>query len=151
MFRVQTGVQYQGNSELQTIEIGDGQTVKTNVPGDQAFSGPTTDLFKSVKSLLTALNGNYGGGIQLSLSDVNTAVDQVSIAQGEVGALSNQLVTTKTSLTDTKTFLTTILSNNEDVDLVEAISKLTLQQQAIQAAGATLNRIFESSLLNFLK
>ena len=78
-------------------------------------------------------------------------MDQVAIAQGEVGALSNQLVTTKTSLNDTKTFLTTILSNNEDVDLVAAISELTLQQQAIQAAGATLNRIFESSLLNFLK
>lgn len=151
MFRVQTGVQYQGNSGLQTIEIGDGQTVKSNVPGDQAFSGPTTDLFNSVKNLLAALNGNYGGGIHQSLTDVNVAVDQVAVAQGEVGALSNQLVTTKTSLTDTKTFLTTILSNNEDVDLVEAISRLTLQQQAIQAAGATLNRIFESSLLNFLK
>jgi flagellar hook-associated protein 3 FlgL len=151
LFTVQTGVQYQGNSGLQTIEIGDGQTVKSNVPGNQVFSGPTTDIFNSVKNLLAALNGNYGGGIQQSLTDVNVAVDQVAVAQGEVGALSNQLVTTKTSLTDTKTFLTTILSNNEDVDLVAAISELTLQQQAIQAAGATLNRIFESSLLNFLK
>lgn len=151
LFSIQTGAQYQGNSGLQTIEIGDGQTVKTNVPGSQAFSGPTTDLFGSVKSLVAALNGNYGGGIQRSLSNVNAAVDQVAIAQGEVGALSNQLVTTKTSLDDTKAFLSTVLSNNEDVDLVEAISRLTLQQQAIQAAGATLNRIFESSLLNFLK
>jgi flagellar hook-associated protein 3 FlgL len=151
MFRVQTGVQYQGNSGRQTIEIGDGQTVKTNVPGNQIFSGPTTDLFNSVKNLATALNGNYSGGIQQSLADVDAGVDQVAVAQGEVGALSNQLVTTKTSLDDTKTFLSTILSNNEDVDLVGAISELTLQQQAIQAAGATLNRIFESSLLNFLK
>ncbi len=151
LFTVQTGVQYQGNSGLQTIEIGDGQTVKTNMPGNQIFSGPTTDLFNSVKNLAAALNGNYGGGIQQSLTNVDAAVDQVAIAQGEVGALSNQLVTTKTSLDDTKTFLTTILSNNEDVDLVAAISELTLQQQAIQAAGATLNRIFESSLLNFLK
>lgn len=151
LFSVQTGVQYQGNSGLQTIEIGDGQTVKTNVPGSQAFSGPTTDLFDSVKSLVAALNGNYGGGIQQSLANLNTSVDQVAVAQGEVGALSNQLVTTKTSLDDAKAFLSTVLSNNEDVDLVEAISSLTLQQQAIQAAGATLNRIFESSLLNFLK
>lgn len=151
LFRIQTGAQFQGNEGLQTIEVGDGQTVKTNVPGSQAFSGPTTDLFNSVKNLLASLNGNYGGGIQVGLRNVDAAVDQVSVAQGEVGALSNQLGTTKVSLDDTKTFLTSILSNNEDVDLVSAISELTLQQQAIQAAGATLNRIFESSLLNFLK
>ena len=150
LFSVQTGMQFQGNSGLQTIEIGDGQTVKTNVPGSQVFSGPTTDLFASVKSLTSALNGNYGGGIQQSLTDVNAAVDQVAVAQGEVGALSNQLETTQTSLDSTKTFLATVLSSNEDVDMVSAISSLTLQQQAIQAAGTTLNDIFKSSLLNFL-
>lgn len=151
LFSVQTGMQFQGNSGLQTIQIGDGQTIKTNVPGSQVFSGPTTDLFASVKNLTSALTGNYGGGIQQSLTDVNAAVDQVSIAQGTVGALSNQLGTTQTSLADTKTFLATVLSSNEDVDMVAAISDLTLQQQAIQAAGTTLNRIFQSSLLNFLK
>ena len=151
LFTVQTGAQYQGNSGLQKIEIGDGHTIETNVPGDQTFTGATLDLFATVKSLTAALNGNYGGGIQQSLTNVDAAVDQISIAQGKVGALSNQLGTTKTSLDDTKTFLRTILSNNEDVDLVAAISELTLQQQSIQAAGATLNRIFQSSLLNFLK
>jgi flagellar hook-associated protein 3 FlgL len=150
LFSVQTGVQFQGNSGLQTIAIGDGQTVKTNLPGGQVFSGPTTDLFASVKSLISALNGNYGGGIQQSLTDVNAAVDQVAVAQGEVGALENQLGTTQTSLDATKTFLATVLSSNEDVDMVAALSSLTLQQQVIQAAGTTLNDIFKSSLLNYL-
>jgi flagellin-like hook-associated protein FlgL len=136
---------------LQTIEVGDGQTVKTNQPGNQTFTGPTIDLFASVKGLHAALNGNYGGGIQRGLAGVDVAVDQVSSVQGELGALSNRLASSKASLDETKVFLSNILSTNEDVDLVEAISSLTLQQQAIQAAGAILNRIFESSLLNFLR
>ena len=97
------------------------------------------------------MNGNYVGGIQRGLAAVDVALDQVSSVQGELGALSNRLASSMGSLDDTKVFLANILSTNEDVDLVEAISSLTLQQQAIQAAGATLNRLFESSLLNFLK
>jgi len=151
LFSIQSGVQYQGDDGLQTIEVGDGQTVKTNQPGNQTFTGPTTDLFASVKSLNAALNGNYVGGIQRGLAGVDVAVDQVSSVQGELGALSNRLASSKASLDETKVFLSNILSTNEDVDLVEAISQLTLQQVAIQAAGETLNRIFESSLLNFLK
>lgn len=151
LFSVQTGVQYQGDDGLQTIEVGDGQTVKTNQPGNQTFTGPTIDLFASVKNLTASLNGNYVGGVQQSLAGVDVAVDQISSVQGELGALSNRLGASKASLDETKVFLSNILSTNEDVDLVEAISQLTLQQQAIEAAGATLNRIFESSLLKFLK
>lgn len=150
-FKVQTGVQYQGDEGLQTIEIGDGQTVKTNKPGSQTFTGSTIDIFASVKGLMASLNGNYGGGIQVGLAGIDVAVDQVSSVQGELGALSNRLGATKVSLDETKAFLSNLLSTNEDVDLVVAISNLTLQQQAIEAAGATLNRIFQSSLLNFLK
>jgi flagellin-like hook-associated protein FlgL len=150
-FSIRTGVQYQGDDGLQTIEVGDGQTVKTNQPGSQTFTGPTIDLFASVKNLLDSLNGNYAGGIQRGLAGVNVAVDQVSSVQGELGALSNRLGSSKAGLDETKVFLSNILSTNEDVDLVAAISSLTLQQQAIEAAGTILNRIFESSLLKFLK
>ncbi|TKB74346.1 MAG: hypothetical protein E8D46_06540 [Nitrospira sp.] len=151
LFSLRTGAQYQGDDGFQTIEVGDGQTVKTNQPGNQIFSGPTIDLFASVKNLLAALNGNYGGGIHQGLAGVDVAVDQVSSVQGELGALSNRLGATGGSLDETKVFLSAVLSTNEDVDLVKAISSLTLQQQAIEAAGAILNRIFESSLLKFLK
>ncbi len=58
LFSIQTGIQYQGDDGLQTIEVGDGQTVKTNQPGNQTFSGPAIDLFASVKNLTAALIGN---------------------------------------------------------------------------------------------
>jgi flagellar hook-associated protein 3 FlgL len=151
LFSVRTGLQYQGDDGLQTIEVGDGQTVKTNQPGNQTFTGPAIDLFASVKNLMASLNGNYGGGIQQGLAGVDVAVDQVSSVQGELGALSNRLGATYASLDETKVFLSTVLSTNEDVDLLTAISSLTLQQQAIEAAGAVLSRIFESSFLRFLK
>lgn len=151
LFRVQTGVQYQGNSGLQAIEVGDGQTVKTNLPGDEVFTGATINIFASIKNLVAALNGNYGGGIEQGNSGVDSSNTQVSNAQGEIGALSNQLSATSDSLGQFKELLTNALSGNEDTDLIQAISDMTLQQQALQATMQTANQIFDNTLLKFLK
>ncbi|TAJ31104.1 MAG: hypothetical protein EPO64_02650 [Nitrospirae bacterium] len=151
LFRVQTGVQYQGNSGLQAIEVGNGQTVKTNLPGDQVFTGATINIFASIKNLVSALNGNYGGGIEQGNSGVDSSSAQVSNAQGEIGALSNQLSATSDSLGQFKDLVTKALSENEDTDLITAISEMTMQQQALQATMQTANQIFDMSLLKFLK
>lgn len=149
-FTVITGTQYQGDGSIQNIPIGTGQTVQSNVPGSQAFSGPTVDLFSSIKSLTIALRANYGGGISKGITDSSTSIDQITTAQGDVGALANRLTATSNSLQDAQSFLTTTLSQNQDVDLAKAISDLTMQQYAMQAASATLARVFQNSLLNYL-
>ncbi|MEW6246964.1 MAG: flagellin [Nitrospirota bacterium] len=150
-FSIVAGVQYQGDDRLQNVEIGDNQTLKSNVPGSQVFSGPTADLFAVMVNLYGALNGNYRGGISQALADVNKALTQIGSVQGEVGALANRLETTSLRLDEAKGFVTETLSRNEDVDLVKAISDLTLQQYALEAASRALTRIFDNTLLRFLR
>jgi flagellar hook-associated protein 3 FlgL len=149
-FNIRTSTQYQGDSSTQNIPVGAGQTVRTNIPGNQAFTGPSVDLFNAVKSLAVALRGSYDGGISQGIANSGTVIDQISSAQGEVGALANRLTSTSNSLQDAQTFLTTTLSQNQNVDLAKAITDLTMQQYAVQAASATLARVFQSSLLNYL-
>jgi flagellar hook-associated protein 3 FlgL len=151
LFRLVTSVQYQGNSGLQAIEIQDNQTVNTNVPGNQVFSGQTIDLFASIKNLTAALNGDYAGGIEQGLADIERALAQVSAAQGDIGAVQNRLTSTMANLDQTHELVSTALSQNQDADLVRLISDLTLQQYALQATAQAGSRIFETSLLNFLK
>ncbi len=150
-FSVLTGVQYQGDAGIQSIEVGTGETVQTNVPGSTVFAGPTVDLLSLVKNLTVALRGNFGGGISQGITDTNLSLSQIGSVQGEVGALSNRLTATSSRLEEAKDFFTETLSQVEDVDMVKAISDLTLQQYALQAASQTLTRVFENSLLNFLK
>ncbi len=150
-FTIITGTQYQGDGAIQTIPIGTGQTVQTNIPGNQAFTGPSVDVFRSIKSLTVALRGNYGGGMSQGITDSSTSIDQISSAQGQVGALESRLTSTSNSLQDAQSFLTTTLSQNQDVDLAKAITDLTMQQYAVQAASATLARVFQNSLLNYLR
>jgi len=45
----------------------------------------------------------------------------------------------------------TSLSKDQDIDLAEAITNLTRQQTALQAAASSANALFDNSLLKFLK
>lgn len=150
LFSITSGLQYQGDAGVHAIEIGTAQTVPTNVAGDRAFVAGGVDLFAEVKQLLGALRGNYRQGISDALGGLNQGVSQVATIQGEVGATSNRLTTSAAQLEDAKGFFTQTLSETEDVDLAKAISDLTLQQFAIEAASRTLSKVFENSLLNYI-
>ncbi len=150
LFSIVSGLQYQGDAGSHAIEIGTGQTVPTNVAGDRAFTSGGVDIFAGVKQLISALRSNDGQGITDALGDLNQGASQMAAIQGEVGATSNRLTTSAAQLEDTKGFFLESLSQTEDIDLAKAISDLTLQQYAIEAASRTLSKVFQNSLLNYL-
>ena len=150
LFSVVSGLQYQGDAGVHAIEVGTDQTVPTNVAGSRAFIEGGIDIFAEVKQLISALRGNDRLGISDALGQLNQGVSQVAAIQGEVGATSNRLTTSAAQLEEAKSFFITTLSETEDVDLAKAISDLTLQQYAIEAASRTLTKVFENSLLNYL-
>jgi flagellar hook-associated protein 3 FlgL len=151
LFAVVSGLQYQGDAGVHSIEIGTGQTVPTNAQADRAFTSGAVDLFATAKQLVGSLRGNYRDGITQALGGLDRGLSQIATIQGEVGAVSNRMTTSAGQLEDAKGFVTQTLSQTEDVDLAKAISDLTLQQYAIQAASQTLTKVFESSLLNYLR
>lgn len=151
LFRVVSGLQYQGDSGVHAIEVGTGQTVPTNVSGDRAFTSGAIDIFATVKQLVGALRGNDRQSISDALGSLNQSLSQIGAVQGEVGAVSNRLTNTAGQLEEAKGFFIETLSRTEDVDLAKAISDLTLQQYAIEAASRTLTKVFENSLLNYLR
>lgn len=144
-------VSYQGNSETQSIEVGPDQTVQITLPGDQVFTGPTTNMFSTIADLLGALEGNNEAGIERGIGDMDLALTQVTNARGQIGALGNRLENTGSALEQLKEIVSAVLSQNRDADLAKAASDLTLQQLALQAAAQVANRVFDSSLLRFLK
>jgi flagellar hook-associated protein 3 FlgL len=149
-FSLVTGVQYLGDASVQNVEVGNSQTIATNVTGDRVFSGPSVDLFETIKQLTTALRGNDREGIAQALGKTTLGLNQVSSVHVEVGALSNRFTANAGRLDDSKAFFTQTLSEMEDVDMAKAISDLTLQQFAIEAASRTLNQVFQNSLMKYL-
>lgn len=144
-------VAYQGNNESQSIAVGENQTVQILVPGSSIFTGSSTNIFDSLRDLLTALEGNDRNGIQAGLGNLDLATAQISDAQGTVGALANRLQVTHDALDTATLTISKAISDNQDADLAKAIAQLSLQQVSVQAASQAFARIFDTSLLNYLR
>lgn len=144
-------VAYQGNNETQSIAVGENQTVQILVPGSSIFTGSSTNIFDSLRDLLTALEGNDRNGIQAGLGNLDLATAQISDAQGTVGALANRLQVTHDALDTATLTISKAISDNQDADLAKAIAQLSLQQVSVQAASQAFSRIFDTSLLNYLR
>jgi flagellar hook-associated protein 3 FlgL len=144
-------VTYQGNSESQSIAVGPNQTTQIVLPGDQVFAGATTNIFDDLSNLLVALETNNGSGIEVGIGNLDRAVDQLSIAQGQIGAIANRLDTAHGSLLVVSAAIQQALSDQTDTDMATVLTELQVQQTAYQATSQTFSRLFDSSLLNFLR
>ena len=143
-------VTYQGNDEVQSIQVGEGETVQTTIPGSQIFSGPTSNTFTTIKDLVASLEANDVAGIETGIGALDTGLAQITDAQGRIGALENRLDSTTNSLQGFKQNATTALSGVEDADLTQTLTEFSQQQLAFQATAQTAARIFDSTLLKFL-
>ncbi len=144
-------VSYQGNSESQSIAVGPNQTTQIVLPGDQVFTGATTNIFDDLSNLLIALETNNGAGIEVGIGKLDQAIGQVSLAQGQIGAIANRLDTARETSLVVSAAIQQVLSDQTDTDLATALTELQIQQTAYQATSQTFSRLFDSSLLKFLR
>lgn len=144
-------VSYQGNSESQSIAVGPNQTTQIVLPGDQVFTGGTTNIFDDLSNLLTALEGNNGAGIEVGIAALDLATSQIGLAQGQIGAIANRLDTAQGTSQVVSEAIQKVLSDQTDTDLSTALTEFQLQETAYQATSQMFTRLFDSSLLRFLR
>ena len=144
-------VSYQGNSESQSIAVGPNQTTQIVLPGDQVFTGGTTNVFDGLMNLLTALEGNNGAGIEVGIGALDQMTAQFSSAQGQIGAIANRLETAQGTAQVVSEAIQKIMSSQTDTDLATALTELKLQETAYEATSQTFSRLFDLSLLKFLR
>jgi flagellar hook-associated protein 3 FlgL len=144
-------VAYQGNSESQSIAVGPNQTTQIVLPGDQVFTGGTTNIFDDLSNLLTALESNNKAGIEVGIGSLDQGTTQISLAQGQIGAIANRLDTAQRTSQVVSEALQHVLSDQTSTDLATALTELQLQETAYQATSQTFTRLFDSSLLKFLR
>jgi len=144
-------VSYQGNGESQSIAVGPNQTTQIVLPGDQVFAGATTNIFDGLANLLTALEANNGAGIEAGIGNLDQAIGQISLAQGQIGAIANRLDQAYGISLVVSEAIQNVLSDQTDTDLAAALTELRLQETAYEATSQTFSRLFDLSLLRFLR
>jgi flagellar hook-associated protein 3 FlgL len=145
-----SGVVYNGDSAVTTVQISQGQSLQINLPGDQVFANPSGNVFAALNDLQDALIS--GTGIEAANSEVQAAFNQINNQRVFYGNGLNQLQNTEAFLSQDTVNLSQQQTNLIGVDLSKAISDLSQSQVAEQAAiSATAQILSLPNLLDFIK
>jgi len=133
------------------VEIDTGSRVAINVTGDRIFGTSTSGLIVTLESLKSALQNNDTAGINDSMGKLDSIMDQVGDVRAEIGARMNRLESAKGYLNKLRDDLIEYKSKTGEADITNIIAELAMQQNALEMSRAAASRVFQQSLLDFLK
>ncbi|MBA4180995.1 MAG: flagellar hook-associated protein 3, partial [Anaerolinea sp.] len=143
-----TAITYQGDTGQRVHRISAQDTVPTNVVGSSAFG----TIFNELIALRDNLNTNGPLSVtSAAIANIDSGLDRVLQARADVGARLNRFESAQRRSEDTDVSLQELRAQIEDVDLADAIIRMTAQQNALQAALGAIGRTANDSLLNFLR
>jgi flagellin-like hook-associated protein FlgL len=131
---------------------GDVQVVGGNqvLQSEDRHTLETDSVFNTLLRLRSALEEGDVPEIGRSIERLDEDLTRVNFASAELGVRLQNLQVVDIKLQDENVQLNSALSNDLDVDLVEAISNLTARQYAFEASLRTAGSLLQLSLLNFI-
>lgn len=130
-------------------EVSDGIIQQVNVPGGDVFEG-SLNAFDALIHLRDALEANEVTEVRASLTLMSDMRERISSVRGVIGARVNRMELTRNVLDRVSAEMTSILSEDEDVDLTATIVNLQQEQDVFQAALASGASIIPQSLMDFI-
>lgn len=112
-------------------------------------------VFENVAVFIDALErpgagGMAGGAVAFAVQTLDAALTSVSRARSQVGSQRVELENLRNVGSDIQLQYAQTLSRIQDVDMAEAISRLTQQQTALEASQASFVRVTGLSLFNYI-
>ena len=98
----------------------------------------------------TADAARFQNDLDRAIGDIDQTLDRFREVQAVIGARRNTIESQQQANADLSLQLQTIRSKLEDADLIEAVSLLAQESNALEAAQAAFVRVQGLSLFNFL-
>lgn len=154
------GIPFQSNKEIVFNGV---HTAIKGQPKDGDFfvvrPSQNQDIFTTLENLIRALESKnptandkigFHNAINRSLADLGQTLDNVLEVRGNIGARLNALDSQETINEAYNLQIREILSNVEDLDFAEAVSRLNLELTGLEASQKAFTRVQDISLFNFL-
>ncbi|MGA3217480.1 MAG: hypothetical protein ABSE77_00140 [Acidimicrobiales bacterium] len=142
---------YAGGATPVTRVVSPGQTVNVSLTGQQVFGSGSTSVFALLDTISQDLaNGNTTALSGSDLSQLRTAVNTATQAQGTVGALGASLATDASVVSNKVTAIQDQVANLTDASEDQVAAQLDLEETSYQAALETTAKIIQPSLVQFL-
>jgi flagellar hook-associated protein 3 FlgL len=146
------GVNYNGDSFADQVEIETNEVVNKNIPGNSIFQpGAGIDVFSTLINLRDNLRAGNQAAVNASIGELETAHQQVATQVSFLGNKVNRLEITGENLSEKKLGLVKLNSQLADTDMPEAIVRLQTGQDVFSAALQSSSRILDQQrLMDFL-
>ena len=150
--------QYQGDqgqrmlrisSSRQAADTDNGFETFMDVPVSALSGGGTRDVFSTLYALSQGLRS--GNDLSSSIADLQLAQEKVTEVRARAGARLNTVEDQEQVNASFVLSMQTQLSEVQDLDYAEAVSRLNLQATALQAAQQSFVKLQGLSLFNFIR
>ena len=153
-------VVYQGDQTHMVVNVGDNRKMNMNLPGSDAFGGVVRDdgkggkvgvgFFQALSDLIDAVKGSNRIGIQQGISEIDHLQQGVSEAEAKVGTDLNVVDAQNNVLDEITLRLKTTMSDIQDLDYTEAITRMNKDQLALEAAQSSFAKISKLTLFSYI-
>jgi len=142
-------ITYNGDQNLIRYEVQQDVKVSVNIPGQNAFMSDT-NVFDVLRDLRTALRENDEDAIGEILPRIDEAKEQLSKGGSYIGTSLKTLEASQTILEDFSTNTEQLLSDTEDTDIVDAVTKLNERKLVYEASLKSSAVITQLTLVDFI-
>ena len=155
-------VTYTGTADYQKVLVDEGRSMQIGMPGSDVFgsvqyldqtTGTTSsiDMFAALGEMYQALVTNDADGIRNTLDKVSSVHEHITVQQSNIGSRMKRVETLSNAIEDRDFTYKTLQSSMEDLDYVEAASRLKNQSLALQAGQQTFAQLSGLSLFKYIR
>lgn len=152
---------YQGDQTISQVGVGEQRDVSANRSGTQAFarvirtaddgSQSGVGFFQVIDDLASALTNNDTKSLQRAVGELDLAQNGMTESIAAVGSGMNVLDAQSSVADENLLRMKSTLSQMQDVDYTEAITKMNKDMLALQAAQSSFAKISQLNLFDYIK
>jgi len=143
-----TAYEYQGDSGARFLDIGENSTIQSTDPGSEIFGDSSDNVLNRILDLKNALQS--GTDTSVAAEEINGWYENIVTSQAQLGSRLQILENQEVALTELEVFTESTRSVFADTDYYEAISQLSLESTALQAAYQSFGKVQQMSLFNYV-
>ena len=141
-------IQYIGDTGKLNVNVSDSRSIKVNTVGNELL---LTEDFAAIRALEQGLIQDDIAAIQSSIDTIKLSSDKISVSFGRMAGRFAALDSQSELLEDTSLRLTSLISENKDLDYAKAITMLSRESMSLQALQASFTKIAQLSLFSFMR
>jgi flagellar hook-associated protein 3 FlgL len=150
-------VVYQGDQTQTRIPAGVERTVQFTRAGTDVFSrvvrdsGEAVGFFEALDQMIHATNQDETSGIQTGIADMTAMHNMLTLSQAQNGSDQQVISAQKDVLEETQLRLKSTLSEIEDLDYAEAVTRMNKEMMGLEAAMGSFSKISGLSLFDYIR